>query len=122
MRRWRSCCARPKKTGCSDKYDIMITEIKDLQDVAAFMHCLIEESVNAHPDTDFTDYVHMETGEPTFTIEEANLRNRLMEQAFEVCERNQEDIYTIIQEIFLKETGLDKFIPLPSVVNSNFGT
>lgn len=100
----------------------MLTEIKDLKDVSAFMHCLIEESVNAHPDDDFSDYVHIETGVPTFTDEEAALRNLLMEQAFEVCEHNHEDIYSFMHEIFLKETGLDKFIPLPSAVASDSGT
>ncbi|MVN91461.1 hypothetical protein [Mucilaginibacter aquatilis] len=99
----------------------MITEIKDLQDVAAFMHCLIEESVNAHPDDSFSDYVHIDTGLPTYTNEEAALRNRLMEQAFEVCEGNHADIYSVMQEIFLKETGLDTFIPLPSAVIPDSG-
>jgi hypothetical protein len=88
-----------------------------MRDVAVFMHCLIEESVNAHPDTDFNDYVHVETGAPTFTTEEAALRNVLMEQAFEVCGRNNEDIDSFMQEIFLKETGLDRYVPLPSQVN-----
>jgi len=98
----------------------MITEIKNLKDAADFMHCLIDEGVNAHPDTDFNDYVHMETGEPSFALHEAALRNRLMEQAFEVCELNNEDIYSFMQEIFLKDTGLDKYIPLPSLVNKEF--
>jgi hypothetical protein len=88
----------------------MLTEIKCLEEVAAFMHCLIEESANVHPDTDFNDYVHMQTGEPTYKPEEAALRNRLMEQAFEICKCNDEDIYSFMHEIFLKETGLDKFI------------
>jgi hypothetical protein len=100
----------------------MLTEIKNLEDVADFMHCLIEESVNVHPDTDFNDYVHMETGEPTYKPKEAALRNLLMEQAFEVCEHNHKDIYSFMHEIFLKETGLDKFIPLPSAVASDSGT
>lgn len=95
----------------------MITEIKNLGDVAAFMHCLIEEGVNAHPDTDFNDYVHMDTGAATFSPAEAALRNRLMEQSFDICESNNEDLYSFMQEIFLKETGLDKYIPLPSQIS-----
>jgi hypothetical protein len=88
-----------------------------MKDVSAFMHCLVEESVNAHPDTDFTDYINLSTGEPTYTPEEAAMRNALMSDAFNVCEKTNTDIYSFMQEIFLTETGLDKLIPLPSSVS-----
>jgi len=37
-----------------------------------------------------------------------------MEQSFDICEGAGQDIYSVMQEIFLIETGLDKSIPLPS--------
>lgn len=37
-----------------------------------------------------------------------------MEQCFEVCEKEGVDIYDIMLEVSLIETGMDKFIPLPS--------
>ncbi|MBD1362993.1 hypothetical protein IDJ77_04145 [Mucilaginibacter sp. ZT4R22] len=92
----------------------MITEIKDIKDVDLFFHDLIAEGVNAHPDDDFTQYINIETGEPTFTAEGAVLRNELMSKALELCESSEIDIYDRMQEVYLKETGLDKYIPLPS--------
>ncbi|MDO3643490.1 hypothetical protein [Mucilaginibacter sp. L3T2-6] len=92
----------------------MIQEIHNLEDVTTFFHDLIEEGVNAHPDELFENYVSMETGEPVFTAEQAAHRDLLMETSFNLCEKAGIDIYDMMQEIFLKDTGLDQFIPLPS--------
>jgi hypothetical protein len=92
----------------------MIAEIKTLDDVKTFTKQLVEEGTNVHPDEDFNNYVNVETGADTYTPDEALLRNTLMEQSFAICKKLNEDIYNIMQEIFLIETGLDKFIPLPS--------
>jgi len=91
----------------------MITDIKTLDDVVIFAKQLIAEGTNVHPDDDFNDYVNTETGQPTYSAQEASKRNELMNQCFEVCELAGSDIYDVIQEIYLIETGLDKFIPLP---------
>jgi len=92
----------------------MIAEIKTLDDVKIFTKQLVEEGTNVHPDEDFNNYVNLETGTDTYTSDEASLRNKLMEQSFQVCRLFHEDIYSIMQEIFLIETGMDKYIPLPS--------
>ena len=89
-------------------------EIKSIADVTKFVTELLGEGLNYHPDENFENYVNMETGEPSYTAQEAMLRNRLNDQCFEVCEAAGADIYDISMEIFLKETGLDKHIPLPS--------
>lgn len=94
----------------------MITEITTIDDVELFMKQLVEEGTNAHPDDDFNNYVNMETGKQSYTPDEAEIRNRLMEKCFDVCEAAGKDVYSVMQEIFLIETGLDKFIPLPSQV------
>ena len=92
----------------------MIADIKTLDDVKVFTKLLMDEGTNVHPDEDFNNYVIMETGSYTYTADESSLRNKLMAKAFEVCESCNEDIYNVMQEIFLMETGLDKYIPLPS--------
>lgn len=92
----------------------MIAVINNIEDVSTFFHDLFKEGVNAHPDEDFVQYVNGETGEDTYTPEEAALRNGLMNKSFEVCESSGADIYDLMQEIYLTETGLDRLIPLPS--------
>ena len=37
-----------------------------------------------------------------------------MRSCFEVCEKEGVDIYDVMLEVSLIETGMDKFIPLPS--------
>ncbi len=91
----------------------MITEIKTLNDVSAFIVQLVAEGLNYHPDEDFNNYINIETHEPSYTKEEAQIRNDLNMQCFEVCGRNKADIYNVSMEIYLKETGLEKYIPLP---------
>ena len=60
-----------------------------------FDYLLLERKVNFHPDTDFSDYVSLETGQQTFTKEEVAIFNRLMDEAFEICKKNNVDIYEI---------------------------
>jgi hypothetical protein len=92
----------------------MLQKIEKLEDVAEFIHNLVEEGVNAHPDEDFSQYINIETDEPIYTSDESNLRNRLINKSFDVCEEAGIDIYDLTQEIYLKETRLNEFIPLPS--------
>lgn len=89
----------------------MITSINNLEDVAKFTSDLIAEGSTVHPDDDFHEFVNMSTGEPTYTQEQAEIRNALMGKAVKVCDENLVDVYDFMQDIFLKETGLDKYIP-----------
>lgn len=91
----------------------MLTQIRTIKDVELFAKQLVDEGTSFHPDDNFHDYVNLYTDEPTYTHEEAELRNQLMEQAFDVCEELGLDIYTIMLRVFLKETGLDDYIPSP---------
>lgn len=92
----------------------MINEILTLDDVKQFAKELTSEGLSFHPDDDFHDYINLETKEPTYSEEEAGLRNKLMDKCFEICEQEDVDIYTLMMEEFLLETGLNKIIPLPS--------
>ena len=93
----------------------MMTRINNSEDVIAFAKQLVNEGVNFHPDEDFKNYINTETSEPTYSEEEAELRNNLMTQCFVTCKENGIDVYDTMSEVVLKETGLDKFIPLPSI-------
>lgn len=95
----------------------MIEKIKTIDDVKQFFKDLIGEDLNFHPDTPFEDYINGDTKEPTYTKDEAAFRDGLMDRAFEVCRHVDVDIYDLSMEIFLLETGMDKFIPLPSSFN-----
>lgn len=88
----------------------MITEIKTLEDVKAFAEHLVNvEDLNFHPDDDFKDYVKIGTEQPSYTAEEAEIRNKLMEQAFEVCEREKKDIYDLMGEPLDKRLKMGKY-------------
>lgn len=92
----------------------MITKIETTGDVKAFAKQLIAEGVSFHPDDDFNDYVNFKENKPCYSKAEAEVRNNLMNNCFEVCEKEGVDIYNLMLEVSLKETGMDKFIPLPS--------
>ena len=97
----------------------MIKTIKSLKDVENFAKSLAAEGTVFHPDDDFSDYVTTDTNELAFSKEEAQQRNLLMEKCFEICSKENVDIYNFMLEIYLKETGMDTFIPLPSRVNQS---
>lgn len=92
----------------------MIAQIKSTKDVEAFAKQLIDEGVSFHPDDDFNDYIFFKENKPCYTKEEAEIRNHLMQRCFDVCEKEGADIYSVMLEVTLKETSMDKYIPLPS--------
>ena len=81
----------------------MIQEIKTVEDVKVFFNELFAEGVNMHPDDPFEDYVHNSTGESFYSDQESFVRNNLMAQAFDVCEKEDEDIYELCIDIFMKD-------------------
>ena len=95
----------------------MITQITSKKDVVTFAKNLIAEGVSFHPDDNFSDIVNNKTNKPTYTKSDAAKRNNLMNQSFEICEKEGVDIYELMLETTLTETGLDKLIPLPSDLN-----
>lgn len=92
----------------------MITKIETADGVNAFAKQIIAEGVSFHHDDDFNDFVNFKENSPTYTKEEADVRNVLMNKCFEVCEKAGVGIYDVMLEVSLIETGMDKFIPLPS--------
>lgn len=81
----------------------MIAEIKTLKDVKTFVKHLVQvEKLSFHPDDDFNDYIQCESKMPFYSEKEANLRNRLMDDCFKVCEAKGKDIYSFILPIVYK--------------------
>lgn len=71
------------------------------EDVGRFFFWLVFECrVNFHPDDSFDSYVSLKTGEQTFTKEQADKYDAVMERCFEVCEQYQRDIYEIAIRTF----------------------
>lgn len=52
-----------------------------------------------HPDEPMTEYVWRDTGEPSYTQEEAQRLDNLMDEAFDFCEQHGIDIYELAMEI-----------------------
>lgn len=92
----------------------MINKISTIDDVKKFARQLTAEGLSFHPDDDFNDYVNLQTNDPTYSAEDAEIRNNLMNDCFEVCDKEGVDVYTIMLEELLLESGLDEIIPLPS--------
>lgn len=78
----------------------MIAQINSIEDALAFFQFLYSEGVSAHPDDDFNDYINYETKQPTYTLSEAALRNKLMSRSFEVCNEHNVDIYDLMMKIY----------------------
>ncbi|RZK25695.1 MAG: hypothetical protein EOO43_04840 [Flavobacterium sp.] len=92
----------------------MLEQITSLNDVEVFAKQFISEGVSFHPDDDFNDYVYYKKNKPCYTRKEAEKRNQLMQQCFAICEKNGVDIYLLMFNVTLKETGMDRYIPLQS--------
>ena len=73
----------------SDSHITTVEEVKDF-----FRHIIFDLDINFHPDDDFKEYVNYETGERTMNDEQAEIYNRLMEEAFDVCD-NEDMVYEI---------------------------
>ncbi|MDI1324239.1 MAG: hypothetical protein PSV36_15920 [Algoriphagus sp.] len=67
-----------------------ISEVEDF-----FIHLIEKESLNFHPDDDFKNYINLDTQLPSYSVEEAEFRNKLMEACFEICDQEESDIYQI---------------------------
>ena len=79
------------------------SKIATIDDVKEFFHHLVSErNLNFHPDDRFEDYVSCGDGSNTFSQEECSVYNRLMDESFDVCEKNGVDIYAIGLELMQK--------------------
>lgn len=73
--------------------DSHLQTVKDVE--TFFRHLVFERKVNFHPDDVFESYVNTETKEPSFSSPQCDVYNRLMDESFEVCDKEGVDIYEI---------------------------
>ena len=81
----------------------MIQQIDTVEDVKIFFNELHTEGLNFHPDDDMEMYRHRDTGKSFYSDQEAFVRNNLLAQAFEICEKEDADIYELCIDIFMKD-------------------
>lgn len=77
--------------------DSRIATVDDVKEF--FIHLVNDRMVNFHPDDRFEDYVSREDRNKIFTQKECAVYNHLMDESFEVCEKNGADIYAIGLEL-----------------------
>ena len=77
--------------------DSIIATVDDVKEF--FRHLVNDRMVNFHPDDRFEDYASCVDGSKTFTQKECAVYNHLMDECFEVCEKNGADIYVIGLEL-----------------------
>ena len=78
----------------------MIQTIKTENDLRAMLTDVIGYLGWAfHPDEPMTEYVQRDSGEPSYTSEEAQRLDNLMDKAFDFCEQHEIDIYELSIEI-----------------------
>jgi len=78
----------------------MIQTIKTENDLQALLTEMISYLGWAfHPDEPMTEYVQRDSGEPSYTSEEAQRLDNLMDKAFDFCEQHEIDIYELSIEI-----------------------
>ncbi len=71
------------------------SHINNVDDVRKCFHYIVEErNVNFNPDDMFEDYMSVD-GSNAFTPEECEIYNRLVEEAFKICDKENVDIYEI---------------------------
>ena len=71
------------------------SHIDNVDDVRKFFHYIVEErNVNFNSDDMFRDYI-LADGSNAFTPEECEIYNRLVEEAFKICDKENVDIYEI---------------------------
>ena len=78
--------------------DSHITSAEEVK--SFFRHIVYDLGINFHPDDDFKDYVSNKAGERTMDNEQAELYNRLIDEAFEVC---GEEVYEIGGDLLISE-------------------
>ena len=68
------------------------SHINNVDDVRKFFHYIVEErNVNFNSDDMFRDYI-LADGSNAFTPEECEIYNRLVEEAFKICDKENFNI------------------------------
>ena len=85
----------------------MINNINSVRDVEIFASQLVnDENLSFHPDDNFSDYINFETNKFIYSDEKAVLLNKMMEQCFEVCLKQNVDIYELMGKPLFERFGI----------------
>lgn len=78
------------------------SHITNVDEVKNFFHyALSDRNIAVHPDDSLTDFSEDELKQLNVTKDEAVNYERLMDECFEVCERENEDIYGIFIDVYM---------------------
>jgi len=81
----------------------MRKQIKTIDDVTSFFeHLVFERGLRFHPDTPFSDYVYVSTGNPTFTKDQVVFYEKLLAESFRVCQAYDRNIYSLAIDVMHK--------------------
>ena len=73
------------------------TRIETIQDVNDFAEYIkVVDDAQISPGDSFSEYICFKTMKPTYTKEQAEVRDKLMEQCSSVCEYEGVDIYELL--------------------------
>ena len=78
------------------------SHITNIDEVKNFFHyALYDKNIAVHPDDSLTDFSEEELKQLDITMDEAVNYERLMDECFEVCERENASIYGIFLDEYM---------------------
>lgn len=96
-------------TNAFNKEVFNLQHITNRKEVALFANYLVNGlNINFHPDTPFEDYVEYNTDISTFSKEDAAIGNRLMDECFTVCDKDEDEIYNIMGKYLFDRLGIEQ--------------
>ena len=73
-----------------------ISELKTPENVQTFFYYLVNDlKLNFHIDTHFADYIAYSNNKPLFSKKQAEKLDKMISKAFDICEKNNVDIYEL---------------------------
>ena len=85
-----------------------LSHITNRNEVEQFANYLVNGlNINFHPDTPFEDYIEYDTKLSTFTPEDAAIGNQLMDECFEVCNKDDDEVYFIMGKYLFARIGIE---------------
>jgi len=78
------------------KVKTRINQVNTVTDVRKFFEEITNDcSIAFHPDESFHNYVHLDTGNKTFSKTEADRLDKIVDKCFIICTEKNKDIYDL---------------------------
>ncbi len=91
----------------------MIRQINTTQDVITFIEEVAREIADFNPFKGFSNYLIPDTSQCRYTAEEATLRDKLMEQCFDVCKGQSQNFICLAIVVFQEARDYPTVVQLP---------